>query len=156
MAVNYGKKWEQKVKEDFSKISNVSIDRIYDVTNGYKSLSTVSDFIAYMYPNIFYLEAKSCQGNTFPIKNLTQYDKLACKVGIRGVRSGVALWFIDHDIAVYVPTSTFTQLIKDGKKSVNVKMINEGTYNIKVIPSIKKRIFLDCDFTVLRNLVDGE
>ena len=45
---------------------------------------------------------------------------------------------------------------EDGKKSVNIKMIGTDEYNIKVIPSVKKRTFLTCDYTVLKNLVDGE
>lgn len=156
MATNYGKAWEQKIKEDFIKVSGATIDRLYDVTQGYRSISQVSDFIGYIFPNIFYLEAKSCKGNTFPLTNLTQYEKLKYKVGIPGVRVGVALWFIDHDTAVYVPVSTITKLKQDGKKSVNIKMLGEDTYNLKIIPSQKKRVFLDCDYTILKQLVDGE
>lgn len=156
MPTNYGKAWEQKIKEDLSKVEGSSIDRIYDTVSGYKSISNISDFIAYIYPNIFYIEAKSCKGNTFPIDRLTQYEKLLPKVGIRGVRAGVLLWFIEHGKVFYVPISTFTQLKKDGKKSVNVKMENDTTYNIKVIPGNKKRVFVDCDYTILTTLNDGE
>ena len=66
-----------------------SIDRLYDTTNGFKAIVNISDFIGYSYPNIFYLECKSHLGNTFPLANLTQYDKLTTKVGIKGVRVGV-------------------------------------------------------------------
>lgn len=156
MSANYGKHWEQKVKEDFSRIENCSVDRIYDSVSGYKSISNISDFIVYMYPNIYYIEVKSHKGNTFPLTNLTQYDKLKSKVGIPGVRTGMLLWFIDHDVCLYVPTSTVTQMKADGKKSVNVKMINTNEYNIKLIPSTKKRTFLTCDYTVLKSLIDGE
>lgn len=156
MSNNYGKKWEQKVKEDFQKIPNATIDRLYDVTTGYKALKNISDFIGYVFPNIFYLEAKSCKGNTFPLSNLTQYDKLVTKVGIPGVRSGAVIWFIDHDVCLYVPISTVTKLKQDDKKSVNIKMINGDEYNIKVVPSIKRRVFLDCDYTILQSLNDGE
>ena len=40
--------------------------------------------------------------------------------------------------------------------SINIKMIQDDVYNIKVVPSVKKRVFLDCDYTILRNLKDGE
>ena len=156
MATNYGKAWEQKVKEDFLKVTNATIDRLYDVTQGYRSIAQVSDFIGYIFPNIFYLEVKSCRGNTFPLTNLTQYEKLISKVGILGVRAGVALWFIDHDVALYVPISTITKLKQDGKKSVNIKMLNDNSYNLKLIPSIKKRVFLDCDYNILKDLQEGE
>lgn len=156
MPTNYGKKWEVKIKEDLSLMEGVSIDRIYDSVSGYKSISNISDFIAYVYPNIFYLEAKSILGNTFPLKNLTQYDKLKEKVGIKGVRAGVILWFIDHATVLYVPISTITHLMEDGKKSVNIKMLGEGVYNLKLIPSVTKRVFPTCDYRVLTTLNDGE
>jgi penicillin-binding protein-related factor A (putative recombinase) len=156
MPTNYGKAWEQKIKEDFTKVPNSTIDRIYDSVSGYKSISNISDFIGYVYPNIFYLEAKSCKGNTFPLTKLTQYEKLISKVGVPGVRAGVLLWFIDHDSVLYIPISTFTKLKEDNKKSVNIKMIEDGSYNIKVVPSTKKRVFLDCDYTFLKELQDGE
>lgn len=107
-------------------------------------------------PNIFYLEAKSHLGNTFPLANLTQYQKLVKKVGIPGVRAGVVLWFIDHDKVCYVPISTVTKLIADNKKSVNIKMLNEKQYNIIDLPSIKKRTFLDTDYSCLLDLKEGE
>lgn len=157
MAVNYGKVWEQKVMEDFSKLPDSTIDRLYDQTTGYKFTSrNVSDTIGYVYPLHYYIECKSCKGNTFPLKNLSQYDKMIEKVGIRGVRVGVVLWFIDHKTVVYIPVATFTKLFEDNKKSVNIKMLEEGTYNIIEIPSETKRVFPTCDFSILKTLKEGE
>ena len=77
MANNRGKQFEQKFFRDFkTSFPDGTIDRIYDTTNGYKTISNISDFIGYVYPNILYLECKSHQGNTFPLVNLTQYEKL--------------------------------------------------------------------------------
>ena len=118
--------------------------------NGYKTISQVSDFIGYIYPNIFYLECKSHAGNTFPFDKLTQYDKLKEKVGIKGVRAGVILWLYDHDTVLYCPISTITQMKADGKKSINIKDIDK--YNIKVVPSVKKRTFMTSDYTLLTEL----
>lgn len=70
---------------------NSTIDRLYDSTSGYKTISNISDFIGYSYPNIYYLECKSHLGNTWNFVNFTQYDKLKEKVGIPGVRAGVVL-----------------------------------------------------------------
>ena len=56
---------------------------------------------------------------------------------------------------MYIPITTITKMKKDGKKSVGLKAIEEG-YNIKIIPSIKKRIYLDSDYSCLVNLHDGE
>ena len=157
MPNNKGKAFELKMKEDFKKsFPNGTIDRIYDSVSGYKTISNVSDFIAYNYPNIFYLECKSHLGNTFPLTNLTQYDKLKEKVGIKGVRAGVVLWFIDHDKVLYVPISSITKMKADEKKSINIKMVEDKSYNIIVIPSVKKRVFLDSDYSVLANLEEGD
>ena len=157
MANNKGKQFEQKFKQDWLKtMPDPSIDRLYDTTNGFKAIVNISYFIGYSYPNIFYLECKSHLGNTFPLANLTQYDKLITKVGIKGVRVGVILWFIDHDRVCYVPISTITKMKADYKKSVNVKMLDDKSYNIVEIPSVKKRVFLDSDYSCLLNLKEGE
>lgn len=156
MAKNYGKDFEIKFKKDWLRIPGSTIDRLYDVTMEYKSISQICDFIGYIFPSIYYLEVKSIHGNTFPLSNLTQYDKLIQKVGIQGVRTGVIIWFVDHGRVVYVPISVITKMKQDGKKSVNInKSFDEG-YNIKEIPSIKKRIFCDSDYSILKDLKDGE
>lgn len=162
MGISRGKAWEQKVKEDFLLVSGATIDRLYDQTTGNYGSSNICDFIGFIGEeetdkgNIYYLETKSCQKNTFPLINLRQYDKLKFKVGLPGVRAGVVLWFIDHQKVVYIPISTFTQLKKDNKKSVHINMLEDNTYNIKIIPSITKRTFPNCDYTILKTLVKGE
>ena len=154
MAANYGKEFEQQFKTDFLKLEGSTIDRLYDTMNGYKSISQVSDFIGYVYPNIFYIECKSHRGASIPMGNITQYDKLKKKIGIPGVRAGVILWLIDKDLVMYIPMSTVKLLKESGEKSIGVRHL--GDYNIKVIPSIKKRVFMDSDYSVLLNLEDGE
>ena len=156
MGLSRGKQFEKKFANDFLKIENSSLDRLYDVTSGYKSISQISDFIGYIYPNIFYLECKTHKGNTFPLANLTQYEKLLPKVGIKGVRVGMILWMIEHDIIVYIPISSIKKMKEDGKKSFNIKMLKENTYRIIEIPSVKKRVFLDADYSVLKNLKEQE
>ena len=154
MAKNYGKEFEQKFKEDFLKLENSTIDRLYDVTTGYKSITQVADYIGYVYPNIFYCECKSHKGASIPIGNITQYDKLKDKIGIPGVRAGVILWLIEKDKVLYIPMSTVKQLKEQGEKSIGIRHL--GLDNIKEIPSIKKRVFMDSDYSILLNLKDGE
>ena len=154
MAKNYGKQFEDKFKADFSKIEGSSVDRLYDTMNGYKAITQISDFIAYAYPNIFYIECKSHRGASIPMKNLRQYEKLCSKVGIKGVRTGIVLWLIDKDLVLYIPTSTITQMKADGEKSVGIRHLDK--YNIKVIPSKKKRVFMDSDYSILLELNEGE
>lgn len=156
MALNKGKKFEAYIKKDFQALPGVSIDRIYDVQSGYKTISNISDFIAYKYPNIFYLEIKSHKGNTFPLSCLTQYPKLIAKYKIPGVRAGVILWMIDHDQILYIPISTFYKLFRDGKKSFNINMIEDETYKSIIIPAKKLRTFFTCDFSVLFDKEDSD
>lgn len=91
MANNYGKKFEHKFEEDFLKIPGSSLDRLYDPGFGLRGVSNICDFIGYIYPNIYYLECKSKKGNTFPLTNLTQYEKLLKKIKVRGAVVGVII-----------------------------------------------------------------
>ena len=68
----------------------------------------------------------------------------------------MVLWMIDHDKVVYLPVSTVTKMKNNGEKSFNIKMLTDKSYNIIEIPSEKKRVYLDSDYTVLMNLKDGE
>ena len=154
MSDNLGKKFEQRFKEDFGKIPGTSIDRIYDVTSGYFGLRNICDFIAYYYPYIFYMECKSINGNTFPLSNLKQYDKLLGKKDIKGVKAGVVLWFKDHDKILYIPIQTFEKLKQDDKKSFNIKYLETKEYKAIEIPTTKKKTFLVGDYTVLLNMED--
>ena len=154
MAINRGKQFEDKFKEDFKKLPESSLDRLYDVMNGYKNIKQVSDYIGYLFPNIFYLELKAHKGASLPLSNITQYDNLKHKVGIKGVRSGVVLWLYEKDKVFYIPTSTISKLKKDGEKSVGIRHIND--YRIIEVPSIKKRVFMDSDYSILKTLNEGE
>lgn len=156
MSRDRGKEFEVKFKKDFlDSVPNSTIDRLYDPVNGYMSISNISDFIGYSKPSIYYLECKTSKGASLPFVNITQYEKLKGKVGIPGVRAGIILWLYEKDIVMYIPISTITQMKFDGKKSVGLKAIEEG-YNIKIIPSQKKRVFMDSDYSCLCDLKDGE
>lgn len=156
MTQNYGKAFEARFKEDFIKtFPEGSIDRIYDSVSGYKSISNICDFVGYVYPNIFYIECKSHKGASIPFDNITQYDKLKFKVGIPGVRAGVVLWLYEKDFLAYIPISTITKMKEDGKKSVGLKAVEEK-YKIYMIPGVKKRVFIEGDYSFLHDLKDGQ
>ena len=155
--INRGKAFEIKVKEDLLKIPDIDVERLPDQMTGFKGTSkNVSDFEVYLYPNLYFIECKTTHENTFPLSGLSQYDKLLEKKGKKGVRSGVVLWFIKHDKVVYVPIATFEKLKTDGKKSVNIKMLEAEDYRIIIIPSVKKRVFMDSDYSILKSLQEGD
>ncbi len=153
---NKGKQFEERVKKDWLlSFPAGTIDRIYDIVSGYKSISNICDFIGYDYPNIFYIECKTHAGASLPFVNITQYEKLKKNVGIPGVRAGVILWLYDKDVVLYIPISTITAMKDKGLKSVGIKAINDG-WNIKILPSDKVRVFMQSNYSILKNLVDGE
>lgn len=157
MANNYGKQFENLVKAQFSLIPNAVIERLYDTTNGFKGITQPADFLAYVYPNFFYLEVKVIQtGNTFDLSRLTQYNKLVEKAGVRGVRAGVILWWVDKHKIAYVPVNTVKQLLADSKKSVNVKYLETNEYRLIEIPSKLKRVFMESDYSILTTLEEGD
>ncbi|MBO7078451.1 MAG: hypothetical protein J6W64_01415 [Bacilli bacterium] len=157
MALNKGKAFEAKFSQDFKKsFPNGTIDRIYDTVNGYRTITNVSDFIGYSYPCIMYCECKSHQGSTWNFSYFTQFEKLKTKIGIKGVIAGVILWMIDHDVVVFLPVEEVEKMKNDGHKSFNIKMLDEKVYNILVFDSVKKRVFLDTDYSKLLELAPKE
>ena len=152
MAQNRGKQYEEKLKEDFLKIPEAFIYRIPDQLGGFKGATGICDFIGFLYPSIYFLEAKTRLGNTFSIADLTQFEKLMSIPAYKGIHRGVMLWFQDHDKVIYVPITTIAKMKKDGKKSVNIRTIDNDGYEYLNIPSVKKRVFLDSDYSVLKNL----
>lgn len=156
MAVSRGKQFEQHLKSDFMKLPGSFIYRLPDQMNGFKTTSrNPCDFFAYVHPNCFLLEAKSIVGNTFPIANLTQFELLNSYKNIPGLRKGVVIWFIDKSKIIYVPISTIEQMKIDDKKSINIRTIETDGYNYIEIPSKKKRVFLESDYSVLCKLPEN-
>ena len=130
--------------------------RLPDQVSGQKFTSAnICDFICYKRPVLYLIECKSVHGNTFPLADFRQYDKLKQFVGMDGVRSGVIIWFEDHKQVLYVPTKSFTDLFQRDKKSVNINKLDELEYFN--IPAVQKRVFPDVDYNNLTNfLIDKE
>ena len=155
MAVS-GKAFEEHFKEGWKKsFPDGDILRLYDNTSGYLGISNVSDFIGYSYPNMFYLECKAHKGASIPFDKISQYSKLLEKANIYGIRAGVILYLYEKYRVFYIPVTTIKQMKEDGKKSVGLKAVEEG-YKIIEIPSIKKRVFMDSDFSIMKTLEEGD
>ena len=122
--------------------------------SGYMGSSNVSDFIGYKKPTLFLIECKAHAGNTFPFSAFRQYEGLLEWKDIPGVQPGVVLWLYDHDIVCWIPIKTFEKLKNEGKKSFNVKMIDDPEYECLVLPSKKRRTFMDTDYSLLVTYYD--
>lgn len=142
---NKGKKFEDVIKESFLKCPNVSIDRLRDAPKKMKNVDNPSDFIVYKYPYEIYVECKSHKGNTLPFSCIReeQIRGMQEKSMINGVKAGVILWFIDHDLTVWIPIREIRFLINAGKKSINIKELDQISHI--VIQGKKKRIYFDYD-----------
>ena len=147
MSDNIGKKFERRFQKNFLKMPGSTIDRLYDVTLGYENISQICDFIGYVYPNIVYVECKAYKGNTFPLSKLTQYDKLLAKKDVNGAIAGAVIWFYERDKVLFAPIKTIEQMKNDGKKSI--KYTDDELYNIIDVPSVKRRTFMDSDYSVI-------
>lgn len=51
-----------------------------------------------------------------------------------------------------MPIASAEKIYKDGNKSIQLKMFEKNLYNIIEIPSVKKRVFMDSNYTVLADI----
>ena len=142
---NYGKKFEDVIKESFLKCPDVSIDRLRDAPRKLKNVDNPSDFIVYKKPHEIYVECKSHKGNTLPFSCIRQeqIDGMSKKIQIDGVKAGVIIWFIDHDITVWIPIDEVCYHIDNGARSINIKDIEK--LNGIIIQGKKKRVYFEYD-----------
>ena len=156
--VDRGKQFEEQVRIALESVSDTSVDRLIDPQAGFAGVRNICDFIAYHWPNQFYIECKSCYGNTLSIhtnnpKNKygaitnNQWEGLLEKSKISGVYAGYVIWFIDHDVTVFIPAKVLEVMRNEGKKSVNINELKDADWY--VVPGTKKRILFDYDFSEL-------
>lgn len=152
-----GKQFEDKFRKDWmNSFPNSVIIRLPDQMSGYKTTSrNVCDFICFNDGILYLIECKSHKGASIPFDCIGQFSLMRNYVGIKGVRVGVLLWLYEKDVEYYVPISTVEKMKKEGKKSVGIRSYFDE-YNIKLIPSKKKKVFLDADYQVLLDLQEGE
>lgn len=163
MAVNRGKQFEDIIKESFLKVTDVSIDRLHDQTNGYLGSSNICDFIVYKKPYEYYIECKSVHGNTLSIHsndpkkkygNITnkQWEGLLEKSKIKGVFAGIICWWIDKDITRFIPIQVLQCEKNSGMKSIrydaDLGIGYQEEYQFSPVIDLKgkkKRVFFDYD-----------
>ena len=150
MAQNRGKQFEEVVKKSFERVEGVSIDRLRDAPRKLKGVDNPSDFIVYKKPHEIYVECKSHKGNTLPFSCIReeQLRGMSEKAKIDGVKAGIIVWFIDHDLTVWISINELVFWRDIGNKSINIKNIQDShTERIRhiVIQGKKKRVYFDYD-----------
>ena len=146
MAVNYGKKFEDVVREAFEKVPGVSIDRLHDQTTKFKGTSAnICDFIVYREPYEYYFECKSVHGNTLSFRNIsaTQWNGLLEKSKIEGVFAGIICWWIDKNITLFLPIEELELAKQHGWKSIRYDIIQDSGVIVVEIKGKKKRVFFE-------------
>lgn len=147
---NRGKAFEKKFEEDWKRVLPESfLIRLYDTTGGYLSIATPCDFVAFAEGKLFLIECKSIEGGTLNFSYIPQYDRLLKYKNLKGVYPGIVVWFKDHDKVIWCPIEEAEKIKADGNKSISLKYLDGTKYHLLEIPSIKKRVFLDSDYSVL-------
>lgn len=146
--VNRGKDFENAIYDAFCKIPGMTIDRLPDPMAGFAGVRNICDYFGYKYPKAYYIECKSCYGNTLPFTNITdnQWKGLLEKSEIPGVVAGYMIWFIDHDKTYFIDAQSMYNLRYRGAKSVNVRHMDELIAYWQIAGK-KKRIMFSYDLT---------
>lgn len=155
MAVNKGKAWEEHFKNNWKKcFPNTFVFRLKDNMNGYKETSgNPCDFLCFPGENkLFMVECKEHKGASIPFTAIPQYERLLEYKNYPGVFPGVMLWLSEKNMVLWISITEMEKMVKDGKKSIGIKMLEDSLYNIIMIPSEKKRVFLDSDYSILMRL----
>lgn len=155
MATSLGKKFEDKVKEDWERTFPTSFFiRLPDQQSRYFGQSSnICDYIGFVNKKLFLIECKETKETTFNFSaKLRQYDKLLEQKDKDDTYPGVLLWFSNFDVVVWLNICEIEKMINDGLKSFNIKMVDDCNYNIYKIPATKMRTFMKCDFTIFKTI----
>lgn len=152
MPVNRGKEFENVFRKDWQKsFPNTFLMRLPDQTSGFYGSKNPCDFIAYNEQNLCLIECKACSGASIPLKNLTQRDVLYQYSLCRGVKAGFVVWLYEKDIVMYIPAVTVKTIEAAGEKSVGLRNLDK--YHIIIVPSVKKRVFMESDYSFMKDTI---
>ena len=144
MSVNRGKQFEDIIREQFKKLNNVVTIRLYDVTTGYINQNNICDLIVYDEGTLNLIECKAVHGNTLNFKShikQNQWDGLLEESYKPGVNAGILVWFIDHDVTLWLDIQYLQDLKESGYKSFNVK----DRMSVYELAGVKKKVFFEYD-----------
>lgn len=155
--MNKGKIFEDKFKEDWKKcFPKTFFLRLNDTLGGFKNINTPCDYLCFPGKKLFMIECKSHDGASIPFSVIPQYERLLEYKHYENVVPGIVMWFKEKDKIIWADILTLENIYNDGNKSIQLKMLNDDKYNLKEIPSVKKRVYLEADYTYLVNLYEGK
>ena len=150
---NIGKKWEDKFKLGWTLCFPKPrgwIFRLKDNMNRFKDTSgNPCDFLCHLDDYLFMVECKEHKGASIPFKAIPQYERLLEHEHYNHVSPGVLIWFSDKDTVIWVNIYEREKMVKDGEKSIGLRMLKEGKYKIVVLPCEVKRTYPVVDYNYL-------
>lgn len=155
---DYGKKFESTFKKDWMCcFPNTWFLRLHDQVTGYKTTSqNPCDFLGMHHGYMWMLECKETKEGTLNFAKIPQLDRkgsgdssLQDFIGVKDTQTYIIIWFRSHDKVIACPAAEALRMKKDGLKSISLKMLNDKSYYIIELPSTKKRVFLETDYTRL-------
>ena len=90
------------------------------------------------------IECKAVHGNTLNFKShikQNQWDGLLEESYKPGVNAGILVWFIDHDVTLWLDIQYLQDLKESGYKSFNVK----DRMSVYELAGVKKKVFFEYD-----------
>lgn len=151
--INDGKPFEQRVEKNFKKYG-ICYDRIHDQMSGLKGSTNICDYIAYLYPNIYYIECKSCSADKFNMLSMireNQWKGLLDKDIIPGTRAGYLVWMSKYKQLYWLSAFSADIWYKSGIKSLSIEDFNR--IGIK-IPELSSNFQNHCD--IIRTIANHE
>jgi len=149
---NRGKEFEGIFQNDWQRtFPNTFFLRLKDdVSMNYGNAKNPCDFLCMPKDNLFMIETKTHYDNRFPFSDLSQYESLVSYRNCPNVIPGVIIWFIDYDRVLFYHIDEITKMKRDGLKSINLRKEKEfNRYHYIEIPSKKKRVFMESDYSIL-------
>ena len=128
-----GKEFEKRLKSALYEIPNSYTLRLID---SFGFTENPSDFIFYRGGTLYLIEAKSHEGNVFPLKMVSPNQWKYLNVDVSGVKSFVIIWFVSHDV-----TRLFDFKYLLGAKENDVKSIRYDDEHGVIVPARKKRSY---------------
>jgi hypothetical protein len=162
-AQDIGKKWEDKFRDTYKKqFSGTLIYRLPDQQSGYAGggSSNPCDFLCYPGNCVLMVECKAHAKASIPFSAIPQYERLLDYKSLKNVYPGVLVWFYEKDIIIWVSIEEMEKMVKDGEKSIGLRMIDEKkpykkSYNIIKVEAQKLRTFMEADLISLVEVLNG-
>lgn len=149
-----GKKAEKKIKDWLDNPQDgYCFDRIPDQLTGFYGSKNICDFTLFKSPYMYYIESKATWSDRFDFSMLSeyQYSGLLKKSKIPYVYGVVIVLFAAHQRAFIFDIREIDRLSSNGKKSINIKKLNQLDIRyteIQTVPSRKQLLDYTGEFTI--------